>query len=550
MKIKIMVGLAVAMIAGAVQAQTYTWANSNVSNTPKTNDWFTGGPNTQGTWTEGTPVSDNLNTIRFFPNTTANLSYTAINTQVSNLNNGGAPFQLGALTLNGLASSTINVNVTMNVTGDALNFSAATGTLNLNSLNVSGNNRNLGWNVNNNIQLGTASSSSIFTLIGDGTSAFNFGGSITELQAGGGSKFIKSGTSTLTINGVVAVSGGLELNGGTLNMGNAGNAVTGGIVLNGGTLAPSNASLSNNNITVNGVARLNMAGSTTIRGGITLNTGANLTLATNNSNATSTNDVTGVGSITISRNGMGSHTQNLNSTNNTFTGSASITGDSNLSVTLNVNSLVDSFGAGNIRFTGTASATHTFAYGGGAIAPLTLDNRRIEIVSGSSAPITIANNSGQAFTINTDLLVGATGSRTLTFGGSGAGLSSFNGAITNGTLTTLNIAKSGTGTWVLSGNNTYSGTTTVSDGKLVVAGSSCLSDTNALYIASGKTVQLEAGVKEKIGKLFLNSVQQLDGVWGAVGNSKATYTSSYLLGTGLLYVNVDLPASGTIILLR
>jgi fibronectin-binding autotransporter adhesin len=105
----------------------------------------------------------------------------------------------------------------MNVTGDALNFSAATGTVNLNSLDTASNGRNIFWNVSNAIQLGTASTASTLTLTGNGNSAFNFSGGFTELQAGGGSKLIKSGSSTTTISGAVTVSGGLEVNGGFSN---------------------------------------------------------------------------------------------------------------------------------------------------------------------------------------------------------------------------------------------------------------------------------------------------------------------------------------------
>jgi hypothetical protein len=70
-------GSSLLAVSFAKAQTTYTWANSNVTNTPATLDWFTGGPNTQGAWTGGTPVSSNLNTIRFFsapptavPNTT------------------------------------------------------------------------------------------------------------------------------------------------------------------------------------------------------------------------------------------------------------------------------------------------------------------------------------------------------------------------------------------------------------------------------------------------------------------------------------------------
>jgi fibronectin-binding autotransporter adhesin len=480
---------------------TYIWGNSNVTNTSTTLDWFTGGSNTQATWTDGTPLSSNLNTIQFFTNTATAVPNTTTVTLGSNLNNGGNAFQLGTLTLSGQAPTPANQDLTMNLAGDALNFSGASGTINLDSVDISGNSRNITWNVSNAIQLGTASSASTLTLAGSGSSAYNFSGGFTELQAGGGSKLIKSGSSLATLSGAVTVSGGLELNAGTLRLMNASNAITGGITLNGGTLGDNNGrittqTLNNNLITVNGAASLGMEGGTTTNGGITLNSGANLTLATNASSATVNGDVTGVGSISIGQLGGGSHTQNLNSTANTFTGTISFTAATH-AATLNINSLADSasLGAGNIRFVGSAgSNAHTFALGSGAIAPVTLNSRRIEIVSGSAAAYTVNNNSSQAFTINTDLLVGATGARTLTLGGTGTGLSTFGGIIGNGSGT-VSISKAGSGTWLFSGDNTYTGTTTVTAGILNMTKAAALPGYNsaAKVVINGGTLGVQVG---------------------------------------------------------
>ena len=497
-------GSSLLVVSSANAQSTYTWANSHVTNTPATLDWFTGGPNSQGAWTGGDPVSSNLNTIRYFSAPPTAVRNTTTVTQGSNVNNGGIAFQLATLTLSGQAPAASNQDLTMNVTGDALNFSAATGIINLDSVDVAANGRNITWNINNAIPLGTASSASTLTLTGNGSSAFNFGGGFTEVQTGGGSKLIKSGSSTTTLSGAVTVSGGLQVNGGVLRLTNASNAITGGITLNGGSLGDnggtiSTATLNNNLITVNGVANLGLTGGATTSGGITLNTGADLALATNNNSATVNGAVTGVGSISINRLGGGSHTQNLNSTANTFTGTVSFTAAS--TATLNVNSLADSasLGAGNIRFVGSAgTSAHTFALGSGAVAPVTLNNRRVEIVSGSSATYTIANNSPQPFTINTDLLVGAGGSPTLTLKGTGTGLSSFNGLVANGSATSIGLTKSDGGTWVLGGSaNTYTGATTISGGTLVVskmadygADSSIGRGTSGTSIAMGSAASL------------------------------------------------------------
>lgn len=207
--------VAALLLAGRAEAQTTsTWANSNVNGTPAPLlDWFTGGPNTQGTWTGGDPVSSNLNTIQFFENTTTALPNTALpSSQAVNLNNGGSAFELGTLTLSGLGSATTNANLTMTLSGDALNFSAATGTLNLNALNDT---RTITYNVNNDIQLGTASSASALTVGGAGTGTFVLGGIISELQSGGGS-LVKTGTSAVSLAGANTYTGTTSITGGGL----------------------------------------------------------------------------------------------------------------------------------------------------------------------------------------------------------------------------------------------------------------------------------------------------------------------------------------------
>jgi autotransporter-associated beta strand protein len=224
----------VGVSASAARAQTtYTWANSNVTGTPTSPlDWFGAG---QGTWIGGDPVSDNTNTVQFFENTTTALPNTANpSTQTVNLNNGGPAFELGTLTLSGLASATANANLTMTLSGDALNFSAATGTINLAAINAT---RTITYNLNSAIELGTASSGSVLKIGGNGTSAFNIGGIISELQAGGGSLF-KSGTSTVSLTGANTHTGTTTVNQGTLNVSGVAGSIVGssGVTVNAGAM--------------------------------------------------------------------------------------------------------------------------------------------------------------------------------------------------------------------------------------------------------------------------------------------------------------------------
>jgi autotransporter-associated beta strand protein len=119
----------------------------------------------------------------------------------------------------------------------------------------------------------------------------------------------------------------------------------------------------------------------------------------------------------------------------------------------------------------------------------------------------INNNSSQALNINTALLASGSGTKTLTLGGTGSGISTFAGAITRGTITTLNLTKSGSGTWVLSGENTYNGGTTISGGilrldnslalqnsPLQTTGSIAGNGTNGLRVNTGVTALTLGGL--------------------------------------------------------
>jgi fibronectin-binding autotransporter adhesin len=114
----------------------------------------------------------------------------------------------------------------------------------------------------------------------------------------------------------------------------------------------------------------------------------------------------------------------------------------------------------------------------------------------------------------------------------------------------LSVQKQNTSIWTLSGANTYSGTTTVSGGTLVLASGTCLSDTNLLTISTGGKVQIEAGVKEKVGFLTLGSTPQSAGTYGSSASAASNTNNTYFAGTGILYVGIDIPASGTIIFMK
>jgi autotransporter-associated beta strand protein len=109
-----------------------------------------------------------------------------------------------------------------------------------------------------------------------------------------------------------------------------------------------------------------------------------------------------------------------------------------------------SIGIENISGTNMLSGTITLGSGGGTY-PIRCDAGTLMLTGSAGGGVAVTS--------------AATGARTLTLDGSGDGI--INGAVSNGAAT-LSVAKSGSGTWTLSGNNTYSGATTVAAGTLSV----------------------------------------------------------------------------------
>ena len=90
------------------------------------------------------------------------------------------------------------------------------------------------------------------------------------------------------------------------------------------------------------------------------------------------------------------------------------------------------------------------------------------------------------------------------------------------------VTKSGTGTWVLSGTNTYSGPTTVKQGTLAIASTHGLGDTTDVYISAGALLSLNFKGEMTIGKLYI------DGKLQPVFTYSAASNPAYFKGQGIL----------------
>jgi autotransporter-associated beta strand protein len=230
----------------------------------------------------------------------------------------------------------------------------------------------------------------------------------------------------------------------------------------------------------------------------------------------------------------------------------------------------NALGTGAIDFDGSGGATGPTSRlelsGGISLTnpTITLNQRNntsvaIESVSGNntmSGAISLSSGGNQAriqSDANTLILSGgisaASSTRTLTLQGAGNGIAS--GLISNGGGA-ISIAKEGTGTWTLSNINTYTGTTTVSTGTLLVNGRT---GTGLTTVASGATLGgsgTVAGDLSLSGDLAPGNSAGIISVTGnasfALGSSLTIEIGGIAIGSGYDHLNVSaqLALAGTL----
>ena len=146
------------------------------------------------------------------------------------------------------------------------------------------------------------------------------------------------------------------------------------------------------------------------------------------------------------------------------------------------------------------------------------------------------------------------GARTLTLAGTNTGANTIAGRLQDSSATgayALSLTKSGTGTWVLSGANTYTGATTVSDGTLEIGGAGQLGSGNyagAIAIAAGKTFKYNSSAAQTlsgiIGTTGIAGVLVKDGLGTLTLTNANIYTGGTTVSAGTLLVN-NTTGSGT-----
>jgi len=109
------------------------------------------------------------------------------------------------------------------------------------------------------------------------------------------------------------------------------------------------------------------------------------------------------------------------------------------------------------------------------------------------------------------------------------------------------LEKSGSAVLTLSGTNTYSGATSISDGVLRLAVGGSLSTETTIWITSPGKLQLD--VNQTVNALYLDGELAVAGsTWGATGSGAYNIDDTHFAGTGVLTVTTGSPPDGTVIL--
>lgn len=461
---------------------------------------------------------------------------------------GAGTLEVGASTYSGstvVNGGTLKANSTTSFSSSSsVTLADAAGVvLDLSGFNQAINTLTGGGTAGGNLVLGAS------TLTTGTVASATLGGTITGTGA-----LIKNGSGTLTLSGNNSgFSGTTTVNGGVLSVGDlANNSLgSGNLSLNNGSILQASGSLTRTVGTGNGIASGN-GGFAAVGGNLTVNFGG----ASAAINLSSGGNVFGGGLVfgspfadskVIIQNPIG--VNNFNSTRPVVVNSGA-GGDS-----AELAGVISGGGAGGqsaLRKSGSGrliySAANTFSgdtkVDGGTLEianDLALQNSAIDTTGVGVldfTPVTNPTIGGLKGSVNLASIItsgysGITALTLNTFNAAPLTPYSYSGVIANGAAG-MSLTKSGAGTQVLGGVNTYTGDTIITSGTLSLT-NACLADGADVRVSAVGTLNLDYAGTDTVDEFYLNGVQQFSGTWGAIG-SGATHQTARITGTGILNV--------------
>jgi autotransporter-associated beta strand protein len=409
-------------------------------------------------------------------------------------------------------------------------------------------------------------------VVADGGVSTTFSGILTDTT--NNLNLVKNaGAGTLTLSGANSYDGTTTISTGVLNIQNAtalGTTTSGTTVASGAALEIQNniavgaetLSLAGTGISSNGALR-NISGTNSYAGNITLTaateiqsdagsltlsggvSGATFGLTFDGAGNTAVSGVIGTTSGTLTKNGTGTLTL---SGANTYTGVTSINAG-----TLSINTLANVSGGASALGAPTSAANGTIAIGStttGATLAYTgsgSTSNRVINLAGTTGGATLDASGTGALTFTSNFTATGAGSKTLTLTGSSTAANTISGAIVNNSgANVTSLVKSGAGTWVLSGANTFTGTTAINAGTLRINADNRLG--TAPGAATPNKLTFDGGTLETTATFTLNAnrgttINAGGGTFDVNAGTTLTY-SGILTGAGTL----NKADSGTLIL--
>ena len=219
---------------------------------------------------------------------------------------------------------------------------------------------------------------------------------------------------------------------------------------------------------------------------------------------------------------------------NTYTGATTLQGGTlTVGTIANVNGGNSNLGApttvgGATIAIGSNTTGATLKYTGSGHS----SDRAISLAGTTGGATLDASGAGALNLSSTAAIAAGAGSKTLTLTGTNTGANTLAGIIQdNSPVNKTSLAKSGAGKWILSGNNSYTGDTTVTNGTLSIT-TAYLAASSGVRLTTGAVMDLNFSGSNPIAELYINGTPQGTGTY----NSAHPTLGAFFTGGGSLTV--------------